>query len=74
MSNHGGRRAGMPRNGEATDAGEATRKVHPAFIYAFEKLGFLVSEQNAHTFSAEDIAAWNAAVAEGEERYGAIED
>ena len=64
----------MPRNGEARDnGGPAPKRVHPAFIHAFEKVGFLLTEQNAHTFSAEDVQAWDDAVAEGEGIYGPVD-
>jgi len=36
----------------------------PALIYAFEKTGRLVSEENAKQLSDEDIAEWNAAIEE----------
>lgn len=65
----------MPSNGEARDnGGRAPKLVHPAFIHAFEKLGYLVTAQNAHTFTDEDLRAWNEAVAEGEELHGPVED
>ena len=38
--------------------------MNPAFIYAFEKTGLLVSEQNQHLISDEDLAAWDAAIEE----------
>ena len=38
----------------------------PAFIYAFEKTGLLVSEQNQHLISDEDLAEWDAAIEEYE--------
>lgn len=37
----------------------------PAYVYAYEKLGYLVSDANAHTFSREELSAWDAAVEEG---------
>jgi hypothetical protein len=39
----------------------------PAFIYAFEKTGLLVTEANRHLISDKDLAEWNAAL---EEYYG----
>jgi SEC-C motif len=36
----------------------------PAFIYAFEKTGLLVSEQNQHLISDQDLAQWQAALDE----------
>jgi hypothetical protein len=38
----------------------------PAFIYAFEKTGLLVTEQNQHLIPDEDLAEWGAAVEEYE--------
>jgi hypothetical protein len=38
----------------------------PAFIYAFEQTGLLVTEQNMHLISDEDLADWNAAIEEYE--------
>ena len=41
----------------------------PAFIYAFEKTGLLVSEQNQHLISDEDLAEWDAAIEEYERKH-----
>jgi hypothetical protein len=38
--------------------------INPAIIYAFEKTGFFISEDNQHLFSKKDIAEWNAAIEE----------
>jgi hypothetical protein len=38
----------------------------PAFIYAFEKTGFLVTEQNQHLIPESDLAEWDAAIEEYE--------
>jgi hypothetical protein len=38
--------------------------LHPAFVYAFEKLGYLVTEANAHTFTDDEIEAWEQALDE----------
>ena len=38
----------------------------PAYIYAFEKTGLLVTEQNQHLISEKDLAEWGAAVEEYE--------
>jgi hypothetical protein len=38
----------------------------PAYIYAFEKTGLLVTEQNQHLISENDLAEWGAAVEEYE--------
>lgn len=35
-----------------------------AFIHAYIKTGLIVSDLNAHLISKEDMAAWDAAVAE----------
>lgn len=50
------------------------RRVPRPFIHAFDKLGFLLTEDNCHLFSDEDIAAWDAAVAEGEAIYGTVDE
>jgi hypothetical protein len=51
---------------------EAMRQagVDPAFIYAFEETGLLVSDENRHLLSSEDVARWNAAIAEYRARHG----
>jgi hypothetical protein len=41
----------------------------PAFIYAFEKTGLLVTEQNQHLIPDEDLAEWDAAIEEYEARH-----
>ena len=38
----------------------------PAFVYAFEKTGLLVTGQNQHLIPDEDLAEWGAAVEEYE--------
>jgi hypothetical protein len=38
----------------------------PAFVYAFEKTGLLVTEQHQHLIPDEDLAEWGAAVEEYE--------
>ena len=38
--------------------------MNPAFIFAFEKTGLLVTEENQHLISDEDLAAWDAAIEE----------
>lgn len=40
----------------------------PAIIYAFEKTGLLVTEQNQHLISEEDLAEWGAAIDEYERK------
>jgi hypothetical protein len=42
----------------------------PAFIYAFEKTGLLVTEQNQHLIPENDLDEWDAAVREYEARHG----
>jgi hypothetical protein len=46
----------------------------PAFIYAFEKTGLLVTEQNQHLISETDLAAWDAAIREFEEKHRGREE
>jgi SEC-C motif len=41
----------------------------PAFIYAFERTGLLVTEQNQHLIPDEDLAEWDAAVEEYERKH-----
>ncbi len=41
----------------------------PAFIYAFEKTGLLVTQQNQHLISDEDLAEWDAALEEYERKH-----
>jgi hypothetical protein len=38
--------------------------MHPAYIYAFQKCGFLLTKENMHLFSDEDIQAWEDALDE----------
>jgi hypothetical protein len=40
----------------------------PAFIYAFEKTGLLVTEWNKHLIPDEDLADWDAAIEEYERK------
>jgi hypothetical protein len=42
----------------------------PAFIYAFEKTGLLVTEQNQHLIPENDLAEWDAAVEEYRRKHG----
>jgi hypothetical protein len=42
----------------------------PAFIYAFEKTGLLVTEQNQHLLSDQDLAEWQAAIDEYQAKRG----
>jgi hypothetical protein len=41
----------------------------PAFIYAYEKTGRLVTEHNQHLLSEADLAEWNAAIEEYETKH-----
>jgi hypothetical protein len=38
--------------------------VNPALIYAYEKTGLLVSEENQHLIPDTDLAEWQAAIEE----------
>ena len=40
----------------------------PGYIYAFEKTGLLVTEQNQHLIPETDLAEWGAAVEEYERK------
>jgi hypothetical protein len=42
----------------------------PAYVYAFEKTGLLVSEQNRHLIPERDLDEWEAAVREYEAKHG----
>ena len=42
--------------------------LHPAIIYAYEKTGLIVTEQNQHLLSENDLAEWEAAIQEYETR------
>ena len=42
----------------------------PAFIYAFEMTGLLVTEQNQHLIPENDLAEWDAAIEEYERKHG----
>lgn len=42
----------------------------PAMIYAFEKTGLVVTEENEHLLSEKDLAEWEAAIAEYEAQPG----
>jgi hypothetical protein len=56
-----------PRTGPAdvsrtlTDAMERAG-VHPAYIHAVRACGFVYTEENAHAFTDEQVARWDAAV------------
>jgi hypothetical protein len=41
----------------------------PAYIYAFEQTGLLVTEQNQHLIQENDLAQWDAAVEEYERKH-----
>jgi hypothetical protein len=42
----------------------------PAYIFAFEKTGLLVTGHNQHLIPDEDLAAWEAAIEEFEMKKG----
>jgi hypothetical protein len=44
--------------------------LEPAFIYAFEKTGLLLTEQNQHLIPEKDLQEWEAAIEEYERRHG----
>jgi hypothetical protein len=58
-----------PRTGPAdvsrslTDAMERAG-VHPAYVHAVRVCGFVSTEENAHTLTAEQVARWDAAMEE----------
>jgi hypothetical protein len=58
-----------PRTGPAdvsrslTDAMERAG-VHPSYVYAVRRCGFVYTEENAHTLTSEQIDRWNAAMDE----------
>src|SRR5262245_57474609 len=41
----------------------------PAFVYAFERTGLLVTEQNQHLIPEKDLDEWDAAVREYDQRH-----
>jgi hypothetical protein len=44
--------------------------INPAFIYAFEKTGLIVTEDNQDLISDKDLAEWTAAIEEYEAKHG----
>ena len=36
--------------------------VHPAYVHAVRQCGFVLTEENRHTLTSDQIAAWNAAM------------
>jgi hypothetical protein len=44
--------------------------LNPAFIYAYEKTGLLVTEQNQHLIPEKNLEEWDAAIREYEARHG----
>lgn len=47
--------------------------LHPAYLHAIEVTGFILTEENSHLFDEEDVAAWNAALEEGEALHGPVD-
>jgi hypothetical protein len=58
-----------PRTGPAdvsrslTDAMERAG-VHPAYVYAVRRCGFVYTEENAHTLTSDQVARWDDAMDE----------
>ena len=46
----------------------ASAGIDPALIYAFHRTGFIISEENVHLMSPEDLAEWQAALDEYKDR------
>lgn len=44
-------------------------RINPAFIYAYEKTGRIVTEDNQHLLSEADLAEWQEAIAEYERKH-----
>lgn len=44
-----------------TDAMEKAG-VHPAYVYAVRQCGFVVTKENRHSLTPEQLAAWDAAM------------
>lgn len=57
---------------EVTDA-MTKAGIDPAFIYAFQKTGLLLTEENRHLVPARDVEEFEAALAEYEERHGDLD-
>ena len=38
--------------------------MHPAYIHAFDVCGYLVTDDNRHTFSDDELKAWEDAIDE----------
>ena len=63
-----------PRTGPAdisrslTDAMERAG-VHPAYVHAARTCGFVLTEENAHTLTAEQVHRWNRAMDEWFEQH-----
>ena len=47
----------------------AAAGVDPAVVYAYNKTGLLVSEENMHLLSAEELTEWQQAVEEAEQMF-----
>lgn len=48
----------------AADRDRATRPLHPAYLYAFEKLGYFVTDWNIDMLTNEQVDEWEAALDE----------
>jgi integrase len=46
----------------------ASAGIDPALIYAFHRTGLIISEENVHLMSPEDLAEWQAALDEYKDR------
>jgi hypothetical protein len=50
--------------------GAGAAGLDPAFIYAFEKTGLLVTEQNQHLIPENDLVEWDTAIEEYRRKHG----
>ena len=48
--------------------------VHPAYIHAVRRCGSVLTEENAHSLTAEQVARWDATVDEWFEAHGDDEE
>jgi hypothetical protein len=64
------RQAFVARHGREPEPGDPLfPRLDPAYIFAFEKTGLLVTEQNQHLIPDEDLAEWDAAIEEYERKH-----